>query len=285
MLQGARQSKPTVGGRRMDQLQHGRYRARIASAATDIEATQRLRYRLFRGPSAGGQNDKAALDRDRFDPLCDHMMIEDIASGRLVCCYRLLRFDTASAVLESYAGQFYGINRLAHQPGPMAEMGRFCLDMGQPDPDVMRLAWAAMAAWVDGAGVKRLLGCASFSGCVPATYLPAFALLRARHLGPDSLLPDVKADEVFAFGAALPNQVPDQVAGLRAMPPLLRSYLAMGGWVSDHAVIDRELNTLHVLVVLEIEAIPKARAAALRALAHPKTAPDCEHHNRPINPA
>lgn len=272
MLQGARQSKPTVGGRRMDQLQHGRYRARIASAATDIEATQRLRYRLFRGPSAGGQNDKAALDRDRFDPLCDHMMIEDIASGRLVCCYRLLRFDTASAVLESYAGLFYGINRLAHQPGPMAEMGRFCLDMGQPDPDVMRLAWAAMAAWVDGAGVKRLLGCASFSGCVPATYLPAFALLRARHLGPDSLLPDVKADEVFAFGAALPNQVPDQVAGLRAMPPLLRSYLAMGGWVSDHAVIDRDLNTLHVLVVLEIDVIPSARAAALRALAHTKAA-------------
>ena len=111
-----------------------------------------------------------------------------------------------------------------------------------------------------------------FRGCVPATYLPAFALLRARHLGPDSLLPDVKAYEVFAFGAALPNQVPDQVAGLRAMPPLLRSYLAMGGWVSDHAVIDRDLNTLHVLVVLEIDAIPSARAAALRALAHTKAA-------------
>ena len=269
----------------MDQLLHGRYRARIAKTAVDIEATQRLRYRLFRGQSAGAQTDNVALDQDRFDPLCDHMMIEDVASGRLVCSYRLLRFETSRAVLESYSGRFYGINKLACQPGPMAEMGRFCLDMGQPDPDVMRLAWAAMAAWVDGAGVKRLLGCASFSGCVPAPHLPAFALLRARHLGPESLLPDVKADEVFAFGAGLADHVADQVAGLRVMPPLLRSYLAMGGWVSDHAVIDRDLNTLHVLVVLEIEAIPKARAAALRALAHPTTAPDCEHHNRPINPA
>jgi L-ornithine Nalpha-acyltransferase len=52
------------------------------------------------------------------------------------------------------------------------------------------------------------------------------------------------------------------------MPPLLRSYLAMGGWVSDHAVVDRDLNTLHVFTGLEIRAIPEARARRLlRAVA------------------
>jgi L-ornithine Nalpha-acyltransferase len=48
------------------------------------------------------------------------------------------------------------------------------------------------------------------------------------------------------------------------MPPLLRTYLAMGGWVSDHAVVDRDLNTLHVFTGLEIRAIPPARARLLR---------------------
>ena len=51
------------------------------------------------------------------------------------------------------------------------------------------------------------------------------------------------------------------------MPPLLRSYPAMGGWVSDHAVVDRDLNTLHVFTGLEIAAIPPARVKALRAVA------------------
>ena len=51
------------------------------------------------------------------------------------------------------------------------------------------------------------------------------------------------------------------------MPPLLRSYLTMGGWVSDHAVVDRDLNTLHVFTGLEIASIPAARAKALRASA------------------
>ena len=41
----------------------------------------------------------------------------------------------------------------------------------------------------------------------------------------------------------------------------------MGGWVSDHAVIDRDLDTLHVFTGLAIAAIPPHRAAALRALA------------------
>ena len=49
--------------------------------------------------------------------------------------------------------------------------------------------------------------------------------------------------------------------------PLLRTYLVMGGWVSDHAVVDRDLNTLHVFTGLEIRAIPPARARLLRATA------------------
>jgi len=48
---------------------------------------------------------------------------------------------------------------------------------------------------------------------------------------------------------------------------LLRSYLAMGGWVSDHAVIDAQMDTLHVLTAVEIATIPPARARILRMIA------------------
>ena len=59
----------------------------------------------------------------------------------------------------------------------------------------------------------------------------------------------------------------DARAALRLIPPLLRTYLSMGGWVSDHAVIDRQMNTLHVFTGVETAAIPAARARALRAIA------------------
>jgi hypothetical protein len=41
----------------------------------------------------------------------------------------------------------------------------------------------------------------------------------------------------------------------------------MGGWVSDHAVIDAEMATLHVFTGVEITTIPPARKRLLRALA------------------
>lgn len=59
----------------------------------------------------------------------------------------------------------------------------------------------------------------------------------------------------------------DPRAAMAALPPLLRTYLAMGGQVSDHAVIDRDLDTLHVFTAVEVDRVPPARARALRALA------------------
>jgi putative hemolysin len=53
---------------------------------------------------------------------------------------------------------------------------------------------------------------------------------------------------------------------MRRMPPLLKTYLMMGGWVSDHAVVDAQMNTLHVFTGVEIGSIPPARKRLLRAL-------------------
>jgi hypothetical protein len=88
---------------------------------------------------------------------------------------------------------------------------------------------------------------------------------RARHLAPRRWLPRVKAPSVFRFGK-LSRGKPDLKRATAEMPPLLRTYLMMGGWVSDHAVIDRDLGTLHVFTGLEISAVPAGRARILRRL-------------------
>ena len=115
-------------------------------------------------------------------------------------------------------------------------------------------------------GVKLLFGCASFKGTDAAAYLDAFAMLKERHLGPKRWRPRVKAPDVFRFAARLRRR-PDARLAMRRMPPLLKSYLMMGGWVSDHAVVDAEMDTLHVFTGVEVGAIPPARKRLLRAVA------------------
>ncbi|OAN75429.1 ornithine-acyl-ACP acyltransferase [Sulfitobacter sp. EhC04] len=237
-------------------LNKGRYRARTAEGSADVVAAQRLRAFCF------GLD--AALDVDAFDSQCTHVLIEDTASGTLVCCYRLLTLRGAE-LPRSYAAQFYELSALESYEGLMMELGRFCVHPDWRDPDIQRVAWAAMTDLVDAGGVQMLFGCSSFAGTETEAYLDAFAMLRARHLAPKRWLPRVKAPDVFRFAARL-RRKPDLKKAMLRMPPLLRTYLMMGGWVSDHAVVDRQMNTLHVFTGLEIGAIPAARKRLLRAL-------------------
>jgi putative hemolysin len=147
----------------------------------------------------------------------------------------------------------------------MIEMGRFCIRPGRQDADILRLAWAALTALVDAGGVEMLFGCSSFRGTEAGAYDDAFALLREKHLAPRRWRPRVKAPAVVRFAEGLRAR-PDPKRAVARMPPLLRSYLQMGGWVSDHAVIDRDLGTLHVFTGLEVAAIPPVRARLLRHL-------------------
>lgn len=239
-------------------LRKGQYAARIAETDADRQAAQRLRALAFRGA--------AGADRDPFDADCVHVLVEDQRDGALVCCFRLLYLDCGAQIERSYSAQFYDLSALVDFAGPMVELGRFCIHPDCQDADILRVAWGAMTSYVDAKGVEMLFGCASFKGTQAEGYYDTFALLRDRHLAPKRWLPRVKAPCVFKFATHVRRKL-DLKAAQAAMPTLLRTYLLMGGWVSDHAVIDAQMDTLHVFTGVEISAVPPARARLLRDVA------------------
>lgn len=250
----------------MSFLTKGAYQARLAQNEADIDTSLGLRSLAFR---AG-----ARPDRDAFDALCQHMLITHLPTETLVCSFRLMPLASGSEIRRSYSAQHYELGALAAYDAPMVEMGRFCIHPDWTDADILRIAWGAMTQFVDRHGIRMLFGCSSFHGTDAEAYLDAFALLNERHIAPRRWLPRVKAPHVFRFARGLARfHTPDRKRGLRLLPPLLRTYLLMGGWVSDHAVVDRDLGTLHVFTGLEIAAVPDARARLLRAVATPSMAP------------
>ncbi len=238
----------------------GRFRVRTAGCDGDVRRAQALRAIAFRGTVDG-------RDADGFDARCRHMLIEDRASDTLVATFRILPLSSGTDLCLSYAAQYYELSALSSYPGRMVELGRFCLHPDWHDPDILRLAWAAITRLVDAEAAELLFGCTSFKGTDAAAYLDSFAVLREGHLAPRRWLPRVKAPKVFRFARQLRAWQADRKLGLIRMPPLLRTYLAMGGWVSDHAVVDADLGTLHVFTGLEIGRIPPARVQALRLIA------------------
>ena len=182
---------------------------------------------------------------DQHDALCHHLAVlrgtEVLATGRLRV------FDGAPE--GSYAAGFYDLSPL-QLTGRSLELGRFCLHPDHPDPGVLRLAWGFLARIIAAENIDLLFGCSSFPGAL-ADHGPALAALRPHIATP---APGQRAE-------ALP--FPDLSPDPARLPPLLRFYLSLGARVSDHAVIDRELDTLHVLTILRIADIPPARARFL----------------------
>lgn len=243
----------------------GRYRARLAETPDDLRTAQRLRWLCFLGPY--GQDDPAALDADGLDAACLHLLVEDGATGQLLCCFRALPLASGHQIAGSYSAQFYDLRRLHDFDAPMIEIGRFCVHPAARDPDIIRTAWAALTRLVQQTGAQMLFGCSSFKGTDPARHAEAFAVLRARHLAPPRWLPRIKAPQVVRFARALMPGQPDPKRAMAAMPPLLRSYLSLGCWVSDHAVVDAALRTMHVFTGVEIGAIPANRRRLLELTA------------------
>lgn len=241
----------------MPLLTKGRYSACVAGSTQEVVDAQALRTLAF---------ETAETDKDRFDGICSHVLIHDVRSGDLVCTFRMLTLNGGNELDRSYSAQFYDLNGLQNFPGRMVEMGRFCVHPEWTDPDILRVAWGAMTTYVDENDIEMLFGCSSFAGTETNEYLDAFAMLKHRHLAPKRWLPRVKAPHVFNYAARL-RRKPDARKAMLRMPPLLRTYLIMGGWVSDHAVVDEQMNTLHVFTGLEIGAIPPARKRLLRAVA------------------
>lgn len=232
------------------------YRVDITRDPDDIDEAQRFRAKRF--------GLARARDADGFDPACEHILIRDVGSNALVCCFRILPVCAAD-IPKSYAARHYDLTALRRFEGQMLELGRFCIDSGWRDPDVLRLAWATLTAVVDARQIKLLFGCSSFTGTDPVRYQDAFAYLREYARAPCNWGPKRRSCETVSFAgpAAAP---PDRKRAFRQMPPLLRSYIGMGGWVSDHAVVDRTMNTLHVFTAVQTAAIPPARQRLLRAL-------------------
>lgn len=227
------------------------YGVRVAQSALDLDRVYQLRRARF------------GVGEDAFDADSAQIMVED--GPQLVATFRLRAFANGAALGGSYSAQFYDLAALAGLAQPALELGRFCLAANpRSEIDVLRLAFAAMAAQVDLVGAGMLFGCASFPGADLDPHRASLGMLAA-HIG-----------QVWPIGLRAPLGIdlrhmtcaPDQAsAALRGIPPLLRSYLAIGGWVGGFGVQDHDLGTIHVFTALEVAAIPAARAKALRSLA------------------
>jgi len=239
----------------------GPLQVRLAESEADIDAAQALRYRIFYDIMGARPVEGAELlrrDRDRYDQICDHLLVLDHSRGSgveaVVGTYRLIRRDAAARIGAFYSAAEYDIGRLIAYPGEILELGRSCVDAGYRARPVMQLLWSGIAAYVFHHDIALMFGCASLPGTDPEALAAPLSYLYYHHLAPPALRARA-VPERFVDMRRLDPKALDPNRMLAALPPLIKGYLRLGGFVGDGAVIDEQFNTTDVCIVVKTDLV------------------------------
>jgi putative hemolysin len=232
---------------------------RLATCEEDIRNAQRLRYQVFfreRGALAETASHDCGLDQDPYDPVCDHLLVEDQAGAapRLVGTYRLLRQSVAAGRGGFYSAGEYDIDAVTGAGGEALELGRSCVAPAYRDAGTIQMLWRGIASYLQRYSVSTLFGCASFHGVDPDEHADTLSYLAHNHLAPADLR--VRAlDARYVEMSRLPIGGYDARAAMRKLPPLIKGYLRVGAMVGEGAVIDHQFNTIDIFMVMPVERI------------------------------
>lgn len=248
------------------ELRMGSLEVRLAENAAEIDWAQALRYRVFyEEMSAVPTPDMAARHRDfdAFDTLCDHLLVIDHARGNgpemVVGTYRLIRRPAAAKAGRFYSSDEYDIGRLVALPGEILELGRSCVDAAYRTRGSMQLLWRGIAAYVFQHDIALMFGCASLPGTDPGALAEPLAYLHHNHLAPPELRP-VALPERYVSMDLMPREQIDFKRALNVLPPLIKGYLRLGGFIGEGAVIDHQFNTTDVSIVVKTDLITEKYA-------------------------
>lgn len=243
----------------MEPLAFKNFEVCLAPSAEAIDAAQALRYQVFYGEMAAMPTPAMRArqrDFDPFDDICDHLLVIDRERSNGTVCvagtYRLLRRSVALQHGGFYSQQEFDLGGLLDQQGELMELGRSCVAADYRSRGVMQLLWRGLAAYVRTYDIHLMFGCGSFPGTEPDAMGAQLSYLHHFHLAPQSMRPRA-LPQYYVPMEVLPPGGYDAQAALAELPPLIKGYLRVGGFVGDGAVVDRQFNTTDVCVIVKTD--------------------------------
>ncbi|MBI1180138.1 MAG: GNAT family N-acetyltransferase [Alphaproteobacteria bacterium] len=242
---------------------------RLAQDEAEILAAQHLRYRVFyeeRGATATAEMAADKLDRDEFDPVCDHLLVIDHAlpaDEAVVGTYRLLREEVAIAHDGFYSASEYDLSPMfmgrdestLRQHGQFLELGRSCVRAEYRSNATIQFLWKGIAEYVYAHRVSYLFGCASLPGTDVSEHAEALSYLYHNFRAPEELCVYAVPSRHIEMNIMPSDQIRERDV-VKALPPLIKGYLRCGCYIGDGAVIDKQFCTTDVFILQSIARVP-----------------------------
>jgi putative hemolysin len=229
----------------------------LARDAADVEAAQRLRFRVFHeewGAYADDDTRRLGRDADAYDAVMDHLIVVDPAlprADRVVGTYRLLRGDRRGA-REFYSSHEFELGPLLDSPRRLLELGRSCVLRDYRQRAALPLLWRTIASYVAEHRIDLMFGCASLRGTDPDAVADQLAWLHGHCLAPPGLRPRARGECATPMDRRVSAGY-DAGRAFRALEPIIKGYVRAGAYVGEGAWVDHAFNAIDVCIVMPTE--------------------------------
>ena len=219
-----------------------------ATTPNEVKEAQRLRYKVFAEEmGANLAQNSEGLDVDEFDAYCDHLLIRDQETLKVVGTYRVLPPHKAQEIGRLYSDSEFDLSRLNHLRPKMVELGRSCVHADYRSGAVIMSLWSGLAQHMQKHQYEIMLGCAS----IPMADGGHFAASLYNSLSEEQMAPT----ENHAF-PRLPLPLDKLNGGLDVEPPpLIKGYLKLGAKICSAPAWDPDFNTADLLTMLRLSEI------------------------------
>lgn len=242
------------------------FTAKLAENKEELTKAQILRYNglllKFDNTSTTG------IDATEEDEYCDHLIVVENATQRVVGNYRLLTYDIVSKLnvpfICEHSFDVTKLKQIAQQGYGILEIGRAVVDPQYRDQPIITLLWKALFEYCKQKNIRYMFGTASYqvepydeANITNFAYANSFAYLYHNYLAEDKL--DCPAN----FGGINLKKVADAmgdydvVKGKQETPSLIRYYMQLGAKVASDACIDltTTIPSIDVFVVSDLHNI------------------------------
>lgn len=225
----------------------------FAQNAQEVREAQRLRHQIFSEEmGARLSSTEPGVDKDLFDPYCEHLLVRDNDTGVIVGTYRLLNPKMAQRAGAYYAEAEFDLTRLSHLHEGMVEVGRSCVHPDYRSGAAIGLLWSGVTQYMQQMDYKYLIGCASISmqdgGHAAASI---YRRLSQEHMSP-------REWRVFPRNR-LPLESLNSTLNA-SLPPLIKGYMRLGCFICGEPTWDPDFNTADLFLLLPLSLMNKRYA-------------------------
>lgn len=249
------------GKKRIVDCSAGDLSVRLTETAEEVDAALALRYRIFYDEMAAKPTPEMAARRhdfDRYDDVCDHLIVLDQGLGQtpdsVVATYRLIRREAAAQCGQFYSESEFDVTPLLEMKGNILELGRSCVAEEHRNRATMQILWRGLTEYVMHHDIVVMFGCASLPGTDLSVLAVPLSYLHHNHMAPEELRPRALAEHYQNMAVLAAPEV-ERKRALTALPPLIKGYLRVGGFVGDGAVIDHQFNTTDVCIIVKTDLV------------------------------